>query len=86
MSLNCGSICRLCLTQTNLLEPLFTDNDIIPSRIMVLVPIIKVCELLISIFLWCVTCFPRLKVANVPILTVELNEVERVVNVQYEGI
>jgi hypothetical protein len=42
MSLNFGSICRLCMVQTNTMLPLFSDNDVLQNRIMVVVPVLKV--------------------------------------------
>ncbi|XP_069696533.1 gastrula zinc finger protein XlCGF26.1-like [Periplaneta americana] len=43
MSTNFESICRLCMSHTSSLLPLFSENGNLPSRIMVLVPVIKLC-------------------------------------------
>jgi hypothetical protein len=48
MSLNFGSICRLCMMQTNTMLPLFSEDGedgILQNRIMAVVPVIKVCAL-----------------------------------------
>jgi hypothetical protein len=57
MSLNFGSICRLCMMQTNAMLPLFSEDDILQNRIMAVVPVIKVCVLCllvisIAFFAW----------------------------------
>ncbi|XP_033610692.1 uncharacterized protein LOC111872698 isoform X8 [Cryptotermes secundus] len=41
MSLNFGSICRLCMTQTNTMLPLFSEDCVLQNRIMAVVSVIK---------------------------------------------
>lgn len=48
MSLNFGRVCRLCLTEANYMLPLFNEDAMLPTRIMVVVPLVKVCDIDIS--------------------------------------
>lgn len=59
MSLNFGRVCRLCLTDTDYMLPLFNEDAFLPTRIMDVVPVMKVCVLLVQllcIFVRCVLC------------------------------
>jgi hypothetical protein len=52
MSLNLGRVCRLCLTDTDCVLPLFNEDVVLPTRIMIVVPIVKVYVLLL--YLLCI--------------------------------
>jgi hypothetical protein len=59
MSLNFDRVCRLCLTVTDYMLPLFNEDAVLPTRIMVVVPVMKVNVLLVyllCIFVRCVLC------------------------------
>ena len=59
MPLNFGRICRLCLTDSDYMLPLFNEDAVLPTRIMVVVPVMKVYVLLVQllcIFVRCVLC------------------------------
>ena len=59
MSLNFGKICRLCMTDTDYMLPLFNEDAVLPTRIMVVVPVMKVYVLFVHlhcIFVRCVLC------------------------------
>ena len=49
MSKNFDKICRLCMSITECMLPLFEDSSILPEKIMVLIPTLKVklCSLII---------------------------------------
>jgi len=59
MSLNFGRVCRLCLADTDYMSPLFNEDAVLPTRIMVVMPVMKVYVLLVHllcIFVRCVLC------------------------------
>lgn len=43
MSVDTGRVCRLCLTETKYMLPLFNEDAVLPTRIMMVVPVVKVC-------------------------------------------
>jgi len=49
MSLILGRVCRLCLTDTDCMLPLFNEDAVLPTRIMVVVPVVKVYVLLLHL-------------------------------------